>query len=90
MPHIGEKAERQTTLPGLAESVDVGASPFTYTAARQGMLLMSGGTVSLIQYGRGGTMFSLGVLAGPVGVMSGDQVRITYALAPTLTFLPNT
>lgn len=51
---------------------------------------MSGGTVSLIQYGRGGTMFSMGVLAGPVGVMAGDEVRITYVLAPTLTFLPNT
>lgn len=89
MPHIGEKAHVTTTAPATAENVVVGASPFSYTAPRQGMLLMSGGTVSLIQYGRGGTMFTMGVLAGPVGVMAGDVVRITYAVAPTLTFLPN-
>lgn len=88
MPHIGEKAEFVVS-PGVAEAVTAGASPFNYVATRNGVLLMSGGTVSLVQYGRAGAMYGLGMVAGPVQLRSGDIARITYLAAPSLTFLPN-
>lgn len=89
-PHIGEKAQINTEPPvdNSAQVVAVGASPFTYTAPRNGMLFLSGGTLSAIQYIRGASVILLNLTANQIMVMKGDQVRITYLTAPSLTFLP--
>ena len=90
MPHIGEKAQILTEIPlsMAAQAVAVTASPFTYTATRNGMLFVTGGTLSTIQYGRGGQLYVLGLGMSPIPLIPGDQVRLTYLTAPTLTFLP--
>lgn len=89
-PHIGEKAQ-EVTRPPLSMAaivVAVTGSPFTFTAPRNGMLFISGGTLSTIQYSRGASINVLGLAANPIMVIAGDQVRISYLLTPTLTFLP--
>lgn len=71
------------------EVVTVGASPYTYSAAADGVLVIEGGTVSQIDYVRNSTTILLDVVAGPVPVLFGDSVIITHAGAPTATFLPS-
>lgn len=72
------------------KSITVGASPFTYTAPFDGTLLVTGGTVSAIALSRdGGTTFiSIGLTSGLVPVSRLDQVKVTYSVLPTETFIP--
>lgn len=87
MPHIGEKSE---ALPSkrAAGSITVGASPYSYTATSNGMAIVAGGTVSSIEYGRNGVYTDIGVIAGVVPTQAFDVVRVTYTVAPTMTFVP--
>ena len=72
-----------------AKTITVGGSPFSYTATGNGMVIVSGGTVSLVQFSRDGTTFlSVGFTAGIVPVRKKDIVRVTYTVAPTMTFVP--
>jgi hypothetical protein len=84
-------------LPPLAAPSDaaavaivVGASPFTYTPpiGSRGMVVVAGGNVTAIAYNRRGVATGLGVVAGPVEVSPGDTVTVTYAVAPTMTYVP--
>lgn len=70
-----------------AAAVTVGASPFVYTAASDGNVIVTGGTVSLIQYGRNAAFTSIGITSGIVPVFAGDSVRVTYTALPTMTFI---
>jgi hypothetical protein len=79
--------QRVANSGAAAAAVTVGASPFTYAAAADGILLISGGTVTLIEYGRGGVFTDTGVIAGAVPLFNGDSVRVTHAGAPTMTFI---
>lgn len=90
MPHIGEKAQVITAPPlsMSAQTVTLTGSPFTYTAARNGMLFISGGLLSTVQYGRGASLNVLGINQNPIMIMAGDRVVISYLTAPTITFLP--
>ena len=72
-----------------AQSVTVGASPFTYTATANGCAFVSGGTVSAISITRHGTAVATGVTAGPVPLRWMDQMTVTYSAAPTVAFLPD-
>ena len=83
MPHAGEQLE---SVPGKV-SVTPGASPYTYTADRRGVVVISGGTVSTIELGRFGSFVTVGLAAGAIPVDEADQVKVTYTLAPTITFL---
>lgn len=75
--------------PGAESPVTPGASPYTYTAPFRGFLIVQGGTVSLIEFSRGGTTYrNVGVTAGAIPANSQDLIRITYTVAPTLTFVP--
>lgn len=74
--------------PGPEQSVTVAASPFTYTAPRAGSVIVSGGTVSQIQFTRAAS-YVTGATAGVIPVGSGDQLTITYSVKPTITFVPN-
>lgn len=87
MPHLGEKLEYPTGR-GMPRNVTVGASPFTFTAPSDGNVVVSGGSITLIQYGRGDMLFSAGLLTGPIFVANGDKIQIVYLTMPTITFFP--
>lgn len=72
----------------LAQAVTVGASVFTYTAPANGTLSITGGTVSVITIVRQGVSVATGLILGLVPVSQFDQVQITYAVLPTVVFLP--
>lgn len=78
---------------GLAPAAEVpvvpGASPYTYSPAVKGTLIVSGGTVSLIRFSRDGTNFyATGQIAGMLPMNARDQLVITYTVTPTVTFVP--
>ena len=72
--------------PLASAGVTPNGSPFTHVAASNGAVIVSGGTVSLVELGRGGAFVSVGLVAGALPVVRGDSVRVTYAVAPTITF----
>ena len=78
---------RIETPVDAAASVTVGASPYSYTPTDDGLVVVAGGTVSALDYGRNGAFTGLGLLAGLVPVKSGDTLRITYTIAPTVSFI---
>lgn len=73
-----------------AAPISVGGSPFTYTnsSGGPGCVIVSGGTVTTIEWRRAGAFFVVGLLAGMYYVAAGDQLRVTYVLVPNMTFLP--
>lgn len=75
------------TIP--AEVVTVGASPFTYDAVRNGSVVISVGTVSLIQIVRGTDTLGTGMTAGVIPVLAGDSIIVTHTGAPSMHFLPS-
>lgn len=87
--HHAELAKRLASMETgpAAVPVVVGASPFTFTAERSGILVVVSGTVSLLQYGRSGGLTTLGILSGVIPMKAGDQVKATYLVAPTMTFI---
>ena len=75
------------TPPSAETQVTVGASPFSYQAPKKGFLIISGGTVSLVQFTRIGT-YSTGMVSGMFPVSLGDTMTVTYSGIPTITFVP--
>jgi len=69
--------------------VTVTGSPFTFTAAFNGSLAISAGTVSAVAVIRQGTTVATGITAGLIPVSRLDQVQITYTAAPAAVFLPS-
>lgn len=78
-------------LPPAAEvPVTLGASPYTYSASVRGSLIVNGGTVSVVEFSRDGvTFYTTGATAGMFALNAADRLRITYAVAPTVTFVPS-
>ena len=83
---LTQKVVYQTEPP---VSITVTASPFTYEATRPGVVVVGGGTVSLVEMGRAGTFTGAGLIGGLVPVWVSDSVRVTYVVAPTMTFIPS-
>ena len=74
-----------------ASSIAVGASAFVYQNTGQSSedVIVSGGTVTTIEISRdGSTFFVAGVLGGQFHLSPGDKLRVTYAVAPTMTRMP--
>jgi hypothetical protein len=69
-------------------TVTVTASPFSYTADRDGFLVVQGGTVTKQEYGRTSTFTDVGLLNSMLPILLGDIIRVTYTVAPTVTFIP--
>lgn len=69
-------------------SITVGASPFSYTAMKDGYALISGGTVSAVSLTRHGTAVSTPT-TGFIPTARGDVISVTYSAAPTMTFVPS-
>jgi 2-keto-4-pentenoate hydratase len=88
MPHFGESQALSSTR-GLIQTLTPGASPYTYTATADGAVIVNGGTVSLIAFVRAGTVVGTGETAGMFPVRSGDGIRVTYSVVPTMRFVPN-
>jgi hypothetical protein len=68
-------------------SISPGASPYAYTATREGVLTTLAGTVSVKTFTRSGTTISLNVTDNVIPMQTGDTVTITYAVAPTYKFI---
>lgn len=76
--------------PANVEPYTPSGSPDTYSALRRGSMIVSGGTVSLIEFSRDGTTFyDVGVTAGMFALNASDQLRVTYTGAPDMTFVPS-
>ncbi len=69
-------------------SLTAGASPYTFTAAAVGHLLVSAGTVSAITLNRGSASLPLPSVSGFIPLDNTDSVTITYSAAPTLNWIP--
>lgn len=83
----------QGLFKGLAPAAVVpmtpGASPYIYTAAVKGFMLVTGGTVSLVEFSRDGvTFYSYGATSGQFTLNAADRLRVTYTVVPTMTFVP--
>jgi len=63
------------------------ASPYTFQSSYNAHILISGGTVQQIQLIRATTTIT-GLTAGLIYLGRGDQIVITYTVAPTVTFYP--
>lgn len=84
MPHFGElQVGRQDDV----QTMSVGASPATVSAPRDGMFIVAGGTLSVLEFGRNGVFVGLGVLGGAFPARRGDQIRITYLVAPSVKLI---
>ena len=85
------KVSNALTLPS---AITVGASPYTYqnTSNSDEKILISGGTTSLIQSTRdNSTFYTEGTLTtNPIVVIlaTGDRVKTTYSVTPTMIKIP--
>lgn len=76
-----------TQAPPPFVDITVDVSPFSYTAAEPGFIILSGGTVSTIHLVRGTDDIDLtGQKIIPVSI--GDTVVTTYSVLPTIQFIP--
>lgn len=87
MPHLGEKVD-YTSGRGASRAVTPSGTGYVFTAPSSGLIFVSGGTVSLVEYGRGDIFFGTGLTFGSIPMAAGDKIRFTYLVAPTITFLP--
>lgn len=87
---VSHLSDLDNTLISSGEiiSVSVGPSPFDYYPPRSGMLFVSGGNVSSIEYMRNGVSIPLGMVFGQLVVEKGDFIRISHLVAPTVNFAP--
>lgn len=77
------------TPPAQESNIPVTGSAFTYTAPRRGNVIVSGGTVSQIQFARTkGVNYPLGQTSGMFNLDFGDMLIVTYSGAPRMTFVP--
>lgn len=76
--------------PGNIEPLTLTGSPYVYSALKKGSVIVQGGTASAVEFSRDGgdTYFDVGTVAGMFTVNASDLLRITYAVAPTVTFVP--
>lgn len=65
-------------------------SPFTYqnTSNYDAFVIVKGGTVSLIEFTRNNVaFFDVGVIAGMFYLGPSDRIRVTYTVAPTMSYV---
>ena len=86
MPHTGEVLQRMTRAP--VQSIPLSGSPHTLSIGSNGLLAITGGTLSLVEYGRAGAFVGVMSASGVIPVYAGDSVRITYLVAPAVSLIP--
>lgn len=73
------------------QTISVGASPFVYQNTNNYSVdvIISGGSVSLIEFSRDGTSwYDVGFTSGIVRLSPGDRIRVTYTNAPNMVAIP--
>lgn len=76
--------------PSAESPISPGVSPYEYSAPVKGSVILSGGTVSLVEFTRdGSTYYDTGQTSGMFALNAQDRLRITYAVVPTMTFVPS-
>ena len=91
LPNADVNLGKLTNSTVAPSDITVTASPFTYqnTTAFNGDVIISGGTVSNIEFTRDNTTFyTTGLLMGVLRLSPSDRVRVTYTVAPTMTYVP--
>lgn len=76
---------------GPVASISVGASPFSWANSEsvRVIVMISGGTLSLVQLSPdGSTLIDVGMSCGMYHLNPGWRIRVTYLLAPTMTYTP--
>lgn len=64
-------------------------APIQNTTANRLAVVISGGTVSLIEFSRDGVTFdTVGAVAGQFLLNPGDMLQVTYQIAPTAASYP--
>lgn len=77
-----------TESGGAAQPQAVGLSPWTFTAALPGVLVLDSGKTEVSRDG-GSNYWLASLVGGGLSVVKGDLVRVTYLQAvPTAVFLP--
>ena len=75
--------------PQAENPVVLGVSPYVYTPAVKGTVIINGGTVSNVAFSRDGTnYYTTGQTQGMFTLNAQDFLRITYTVPPTTTFVP--
>lgn len=76
--------------PGKPVTAALSGSGVPFAVAGDGHYVVQGGTVTaiVVRRGRPAVSVNMGVTQGPVPVVEGDLLAITYSVAPTVTFLP--
>jgi hypothetical protein len=84
--NIGNAIDAAYSSPGAITPVFTAASPMTFTAASRMAFHIRGGTVNSLTFVRNG--FGIPVAVASVGQLielnPGDQVVLTYTVAPTI------
>lgn len=75
------------TPPSSESALTVGASPFAFTAPSRGFIMLSGGTVSAVQFTRAQTTLT-GQTSGIFPISQGDTLTVTYSGLPSMVFVP--
>jgi len=82
---------RLSNAAAAPSNITVTASPMTYqnTTGYEADVILSGGTVSNIEFTRdNATFYTTGFIAGVLKLSPSDRVRVTYTVAPTMTLVP--
>lgn len=87
MTHTAEILGLQQPSQNSALAITVGASVFDYVAPGNGIVILTGGTVSAISIGRNAVFTATGLIVGIFPVSRKDTVRVTYTALPTMTFI---
>lgn len=70
-------------------SIPVGNSIFTYKAPFRMAVVITGGAVSLVTYGRAGLQIPTVLTGGLIELNAGDEVNVTWLLSkPAMTGIP--
>jgi hypothetical protein len=77
----------QGVPPSAEVTVAVGGSPFMYTAPVKGFVILTGGTVTAVQFTRAQTTLT-GQTSGLFPLNQGDILTVTYSGLPTMVFVP--
>jgi hypothetical protein len=75
------------TPPASEGAVTVGASPFSYRAPQGGFVILSGGTVSSVEFQRSSTTVTA-MTSGIFPLSQGDLLIVTYSNPPNMLFVP--
>jgi hypothetical protein len=78
---------KEASPPKASQPKTASGSPMSFTATERGSLLVHGGSISSITLTRGRVTHNTGVTGGFIPLGNGDEVTITYTVAPEVHFL---